>query len=860
MNNCPPFKILRFLSLGLIFLISIFTAKTFAIDNSTLTNSIAPIIADGFDVGKLVNIFIGWLFGLLVALLWIVSRLLSVLFKFLGGIMYGFFVNNPLDTELEKIRLLWSFLVDFGNLLVVFSFIALAITYLFDIKLPGITKDIGKFFGGIVVIALLLNFSLTFTSAFVTTVHNIGIGSIFFTLDNTQSAKLDLSSKRQFNKDIRSAGFKFFDSVTNNFVESVSCLGTTGVTTKQGTKTMAEICEFHKKDLKEQLGPINLITSSDGTPQATNFYLTAIIREVMTIILLAVAIWVIIILLKVAIFRIAYLWLVGIFAGPALVAAFSPFESLQKYFKTWLKWLVTFSTMMIIFVYGFYLSSYIATLEVDNKDAGYEALPSILENPGYFVTVLVNNMISLVVPNIMFPIVGLAILYLLGKYLDETYQTHAASALKAGGQLVSNARKGVADTIAAPGRAVRSGLNTAGNIAKAGAGAGGVLASLPNRIGAGVRGGLGNAGLAGAAVAGAMGAKNLANRLEGDAVSSLGKAAASKQRAQQKVQAFKDFAELKGMKENKAEQEYLGKMNNIEMLKAMGVSESQIAEEAKKAGVSQKVLQQGQEMASTNKYATAPNGKSFNDSLKEAKMSFAQESNKDFYSQLDTTKENLTSENQNQKKQAAFQYETKRKEMETNFERENKDITDLLNSDTITDSEKNKLRTKQTDLQNKNTKESAKLSKNFEETLKQLETSEEEISDIAANIVNTKYLEENPNINQKATKAAIESNRDLLQSGESVQANKKSAAEKADKIDAASELVFAKLKAVDDMDKAETDPNKRLSTAKKEAMRKAILESSVDSQQGGAYTTKIKRLAEQKYREFKANPYETNEK
>ncbi len=855
MNNCPPFKILRILSIGLIFLISLFTVKTFALDNQSVVNLLNPTVAAGFDIGALISRLIGWLFGFLVVLLWIVSRLLSFLFQFLGGIMYGFFINNPLDTELDQIRQLWSFLVDFGNLLVVFSFIALAITYLFNIKIPGMSNKggLGNFFGGIVIIALLLNFSLTFTSAFATTVHNIGIGSIFFTLDSSKTAKLDLSTQRNFNRSIRDAGSSFFISVTNNFVENVSCLGTGIVKLKTGDKSMAEICEFHVKDQKGSIDPLKLISASDGSPQATNFYLTALIREIATIILLGVGCWVIYILLKVAIFRLAYLWLVGIFAGPALVAAFSPFDSFKKYFDTWLKWLVTFSTMMIIFVYGFYLSSYVAQIPVENKDSNYEALPSILESPGIFVSTLVNNMVSLVVPNIMFPIIGLAILYLLGKYLDETYQTHAASALKAGGELVSKTRKNVSDAIAAPGKIGSAALRNTSNLA-------GKAFSLPERGLGELRTGLGNATLAASAAARMIGAKNIANRLEGSGISGLGRAAVDKQKAQQKIQAFKDFGEMKGLKKSKAEQEYLGKMNNLEVLKAYGASESSIAEEAKKAGVSQKVIQQGQEMANSNKYESAPGGRSFNDVLRDTKMQFAQESNKkNFQSQFDDTKRNLKQENENQKQQAESQYLSKSQELVTSYEREKTRLTGIMNDPSLSDSEKNKKVTELRNLESNHTKDLGKLTASYTKTRDQLQTTDDEFNKVATNVVNTKFLEDNPDVERRATRKAYEENKDIQGSSTTISSNKIKSKEKADRIDSAAELVFSKLKAIDESDKNETDPTKKLSPAKKEAMRKAILESTIDNQQGGAYTAKIKRLAETKYKNFRSNPYDNDE-
>jgi hypothetical protein len=576
MNSKPPTIksfLLRFTLTTLILLIFFTGVQSFALGNSNSGTILTTLNGADFDLAKLAVSVLSWVMAIFASLLWVISRLMSFVFKFLGGLTYGFFINNPLDTELSAIRPLWSFLVDFGNLIVIGSFIALALVILFDIDLP-VSKDLGKFASGIVMVALLLNFSLTFTSAFATTIHNIGIGSVYATIATTGS-RLDLTSRAAFQNSLQKTGDKFFDTINNNFVDSVSCMGTASVVFKDGTtKGMAEICQIHKPEETGILNPVKLVKMVDGSNEAFIFYMIVLVRELATIILLGCAIWVLIILLKVSIFRLAYLWIVGIFAGPALVAAFSPFNGLKKYFETWLKWLVTFSTMMIVFVYGFYLSSYVAAVKLENPALTFEKAPNPLSEPSLFISSMVNTFVAIVVPNIMFPIIGLAILYLLGKYLDTTYKEHAEKAIKAGGKLVSDARS-----------------NTVGAL-KAGGGLVGKVA------GGAAIGSLGYGALAkgSRALAGASrlaGQGNLAKTFDSAAIRNTGKAVIEKQKRENMNKRINNFVTGADMKEKKAENEYLAKMNNREILAGLGANTSAFTAEAKKAKVKDSVIRQG---------------------------------------------------------------------------------------------------------------------------------------------------------------------------------------------------------------------------------------------------------------------------
>ncbi|MGL4758724.1 MAG: hypothetical protein ACRCXZ_05285 [Patescibacteria group bacterium] len=555
-------------------------------------------VVDG--IGKVLMFILSLLLAIFVIILWILTRFLAMLFKFLGGVMYGFFVINPLDNNIDSIRPLWSFLVDFGNLIVVGSFLALAVVYLFNLKPRGISTDISKFGVGILVLAILLNFSLTLTSGIVSTIHNVGIGAVYLTTSpGADGLKLNLNSRSEFNSSLTKAGGQFFNSVSNNFVEQVSCLGEGTAQVGNSVKSMREICVYHKTDTNSNINPLMLLTSLEGSDGALNFYLTAIIRELAVIILLGIAVFTVVKLLKVAAFRLAYLWLVGIFAGPALVAFLSPFDSLKKYSQIWLKWAISFSTMTLVFVFGFYLSAYIAQLNFPNPSAEFTPVPNGFTEPNLFISVITNNLIQLVMPAITFPIIGVTILYLLGKYLDEIYQSQAESAMKMGGKMIGEGIKGTRAAIAMPGKAM-------GAVGKT-LGAASAVRTLPTRLRSNTRGAAGNVAMAAAGAASMLGAKNAAQRLEATAMSQFGRAAVNQQRTQSRMNEAKKLStfDAEGRKRAKGQAEYLSKMGNLEMIKALGGNEADIIADARKAGVSEEVLQKGKMLG--NKFYSESN-------------------------------------------------------------------------------------------------------------------------------------------------------------------------------------------------------------------------------------------------------------
>jgi hypothetical protein len=848
MNSKLRSFLLRLSAIAMIFTIVFIGTKALALGNSEGT-IVSPIIGEGVDLAKLAGTVLGWLMALLAGLLWIITRLLSFVFRFVGGLMYGFFINNPLDTELAYIRPLWSFLVDFGNLIVIGSFIALALVILFDLDLP-VSKDLGKFAGGIVMIALLLNFSLTFTSAFASTIHSIGIGTVYAT-QSTAGTNLDLTSRSAFNRSVLKTGNSFFEAVNNNFVEKVSCLGTGEVTYstseagKSDTKGMAAICQFHKKDQKGTLNPLTLIAASDGTTEAFVFYLIVIIRELAVLVLLGVGIFVLIKLLKVSIFRLAYLWIVGIFAGPALVAAFSPFDGMKKYFQTWLKWLVVFSTMMIVFVAGFYLSSYIATINLPATGVAYEPLPNPLEEPGTFVAKLVNSMIEIVVPNIMFPIIGLAILFLLGKYLDETYQQHAEKALKAGGKLMNDARSTVGNVARMPGRAATGAF---------GAAAGGLknIQNTPSAIGSLKNSTLSkiNSGLAaGQRLSGnEIGARSTDAR----AVKYAGKNAVNKQIMANRNQGLTDFMSGKEFKAKLAETEYLAKINNSDALGRLGANTSAFANEAKKSGVSDNVIRQGQTAAFNLQNDKAPGTLSLKERNKKLEREEAIKANSNFDTEFANTQSELKANALTQKQNAEDNYTRSFNEWSRKNKADMDDIKDkraeiASPSSTLNASEKAKilatLNTRSAKLQS----QKEQLNKEKDDTIADIEKQIIEISkdvsdnSVVTNTVNKKFLSENQDVNARIGKQINTIESRGINNTKAVATRNKEASDQYDRIEGQANAIFEQLKAID---------SDNITQNEKKIRRDNLLASSK-----GVSGQEVRKLAERKLKDFNSNLY-----
>jgi hypothetical protein len=843
----------------MIFTVILLSTKAFALGNVGTDNLVSPIIGEGVDLAKLAGTVVGWLLALVAGLLWIITRLLSFVFKFTGGLMYGFFINNPLDTEIGYIRPLWSFLVDFGNLVVIGSFIALALVILFDIDLP-VNKDLGKFAGGIVMIALLLNFSLTLTSAFASTVHSIGIGTVYAT-QTKNGTNLDLTSRSNFNRSVLKTGNSFFDAVNNNFVENVSCLGTGTVTYEAadskggGTKSMAEVCQYHKKDDKSQLNPLSLVAASDGSVEAFTFYLIVIIRELAVLVLLSVGIFVLIKLLKVSIFRLAYLWIVGIFAGPALVAAFSPFDGMKKYFQTWLKWLVVFSTMMIVFVAGFYLSSYIATINIPNAGVSYEALENPLSSPGLFVSQLVNSMVEIVVPNIMFPIIGLAIMFLLGKYLDETYQQHAEKAMKAGGKLLNEARSSVSNVGRLGAGAVGLGAGGLKNISNLGAGA-------ANKYNTGLL----KANSALAAGQRLRGNEAGARATDARAIKYAGKAAVNKQMIANKNAAIDGFISGKDYKAKRAEVEYLARQNNAEVLGRLGANTGAFAAEAKKAGVSENVIRQGKTAAQNFKFGTpAGGGPSVNERIKDIERDTAKSENKDFARQFGEVQDEMYKNIDAQRAKVTASNEQLKLDNDSRQKLDLENIEETYNA--LATKQGGSLTSKQTDEKAKKidnlsirTQTSLKeIEKRFTQTISDLDKQENNVStgNVVTDTVNQKFMADNPEISQKVAKK-IASNNNLgqtLNNTQQIRARNDEAKSVYDGIEGSANAIFAQLKAIDaekpraGTSAADVEYNRTVTGAEKQKRRDAVLASVPASQQ------EIKIMAERKYKASNSNIY-----
>ncbi len=847
MNSKMRSYLLRLSAIIMIFTLAFLSTKTLALDNNYASNLVSPIIAEDNFLAKMAGTVIGFILSLIIGLLWIITRLLMFVFRFMGGIIFGFFINNPLDTELAYIRPLWSFLVDFGNLVVIGSFIALALVYLFDIDIP-VSKEIGKFAGGVVMVALLLNFSLTMTSAFASTVHSIGIGTIYATQKQV-GVNIDFTSRSGFNRSIQNTGTKFFESTSNNFVENVSCLGNSKVTFKNTAEgaskelSMPEVCGFHNK-VDGQLNPITLIGASSGTSEAFRFYLTAIIREIIVIILLGMGIMVLIKLLYVAIFRLAYLWLVGIFAGPALVAAFSPFAGIKKYFSTWLRLLVVFSTMMIVFVAGFYLSSYIGTINLPNVGIAKDIDLDPLSSPGEYVNQLVNSMVEIVVPTIMFPIIGLAILYLLGKYLDETYQQHVEKALKAGGKMVSDARSSVESAARRPGRALGSAI---------GAGAGGLknIANSPSAALSMKNSTFSkfNSGLA--AGQRLFGKESAAKITDAKAIKYAGKNAVNKQIMANRNDAVSNFMSGKDFKSKLAETEYLAKQNNSEVLSRLGANTGAFAAEAKKAGASENVIRQGQTAAYNLKNQTVGTGMSLKQRAKKIEKRMAMESNKNFDSEFNEAKSKLIYDAIDQEQKAKNTYERNLAELKRKTLNERNDIqnrtSDVNGSSTLSDTDKQKallaLKTRTANLDS----QEASLKKQQDDTLGDIAKLRVEINKVAedntvvTDVINQRFLSENSNVKDKVAKEIDKIESRGINDSTAILGRNQQANNEYEQLESQANAIFQQMLAI--------DKNTELSSNEKKTRKENLMGTIAGNKQ------EVKKIAERKYKANNGNMY-----
>jgi hypothetical protein len=449
--------------------------------------------------GSFGSFFANIVFAIILILLSAITNLFAIAFVMIGSFIFLLFSTNPVVADGEAIRILWQYFADFGNILILLSIFVMGLSYVldFDFNLSlgsmsskkedsrmslQIDKDLSKFFTGLMIMAVLLNFSLAITGGVISTLHNLGVAGAIVTsnVEINKDKELvnapDFTSESTYNSYINNLGLRFFKSMKYNFVDSLSCFGE-GVIYKYNEQNKIEkispayICNYPGITEKDKAGGIsafNLLAS--GNKDLGNFFVTALAREAAALVLLIISIFVVFFrLARLAIFRIAYLWLVLIFAAPAFALAISPFKAAKKVFEHWLTLLISFGGMFFIFIYGFYLASFIAA-----QSLGRDLVKSIkTTDSGNAFYNVVAGLTSQLISNLTYPIVALAVLYIVGEYLDNTWKQHAANIAQTGIAAIKNAQK-------FGGKVVGGGVGGLGNATRA---LGGLLGGLGKTAG-----------------------------------------------------------------------------------------------------------------------------------------------------------------------------------------------------------------------------------------------------------------------------------------------------------------------------------------------------------------------------------------
>jgi hypothetical protein len=470
------------------------------------------------------NFFFAVVFLILVWLFWFLALIAKLVFQIFGGIIFMFMSINPAASNGVAIRGLWQYFVDFSNLLMIFSIIIMGVVYVTGIDLDGLSlgnigdstivnrvslgvdKNLTKFFTGIMVLAVLVNFSLTLTGGVISTLHNIGLAGAIITAKVEPGDKApDFSTESGYTIYVRDLGYKFFYGIADQF-SSISCFSNIIIPISQPKQdggfeqtlvSSAYTCGF-KMDKPQKEQNLNILETvgtlfqdskesiAIGNSSATNRLFVAAMRELLLFLIYVFAIvFVLWKFIKLAIFRVAYLWLVMIFSGVAFALMVSPFKSAKRVFEYWLTLLITFGTMFVVFIYAFYIAAYIAG---QNVAGGAIAISKNrpVEPPvgdGNFLTGVysyINNIITYIVEAVLtqsiFAIIALTILYLVGNYLDDVWKKHAEQMTRAA---IDNVKK----VPGWAGAAVGGVIGAAGNVVGATATATGAASAVVGGIG-----------------------------------------------------------------------------------------------------------------------------------------------------------------------------------------------------------------------------------------------------------------------------------------------------------------------------------------------------------------------------------------
>jgi hypothetical protein len=408
--------------------------------------------------------------AILLSFLNMCALVLGELFVIVGSVAFSFMSYNPAEANLIVIKNLWRYFVDLGNLILLVSILAYGLAYITGfgsgkgaLKLD---KNLSKFVASIAIIAVILNFSLTLTAGLITTIHNVGVAGAVITTgsiipaDKNSYVPRDFSNEYSYRIYMTTVGNEFLKTVRSKFIDSVSCFGKANVfyqnvTIVNGIRTYGSVeevspgflCGMVPYEQRTSFATTGNVlgggTLANNGTDLGSAYVPIILREVASIVMMWIALFgVVWRLLRLAVFRVAYLFLILIFSGPATVLALSPFEMGKKAFNKWLTLLITYSSMFTIFIFGMYLAFIITSL------GNNQVIQSILISTGGDTAnnIAGSGIINYTVTVLLFPLVGLSIMWITGNYLDTVWKQTAAfigdKIIKGAGAIAGGALRG----------------------------------------------------------------------------------------------------------------------------------------------------------------------------------------------------------------------------------------------------------------------------------------------------------------------------------------------------------------------------------------------------------------------------------
>jgi len=401
---------------------------------SDTLNAVAAAESDDSDIFAIIlSVILGLLLifvALITSLVWFIVNTLA------SAALFLIRFNPAADYLISSIEPLWQVMVNVANLAILAGFVTIGVGLIAGLKdFKGNQKTVG-FLSGLIAIAVLANFSLSIAATAVNLTQTAG--DLF-----VAAVVLPANPEAQV----------VFDPLAD----------------ESGREAIAETNSLFVDNIIQPFGSISPIRDSDGNLQAvwdnvTDLDVTTsnILGELIFLGTLVFLLLIFFSAFRISIFRLAWLVILMVTSPLALAAYFSPIGSFKKMGETWFKKFIGIAPLYPILIIGLYFASYMAGQvgQLTSQVGGIQGLNTFYSDLFTFNGAAINNNIASITISITLTLLGpalaIVILWLIFKYLDDAFKSHAGA--------VGNAILGGAAGLVGGGVGVLTGL-AAGTVA-----------------------------------------------------------------------------------------------------------------------------------------------------------------------------------------------------------------------------------------------------------------------------------------------------------------------------------------------------------------------------------------------------------